>query len=484
MRNPHVYLVLTCIAWLAGSCIVRSPAPLEVSSMKGAEAAEQASVLAHDGEPGAAAGVGTISVRAGTRFQTLEGFGAATAWYMDRITGVTPDDLYEFLFPELGIDIIRFRNRFERGGDEDTRLAEEVEIFQRATEALGHKPRLLLSAWSPPGTLKASGKERCASEPDCTLKKVNGRFSYDEYADWWIRSLKHYHELGLTPDYVSMQNEPNFIPPDWEGCKFAPTETNEFPGYGEALARIHRRLGELSFKPKILGPETLGVHYQQTEKYLAGLNESHLYGVAHHLYEKGSDGVWDWRTPGPDSYLDRMQGVRAATALPIFQTEFNTDDDQGTDGGLETAWLIHHTMTGEGAVAFLYWDLIWPSKGLVSMRGRTPSPRDQYYSLKHFARYTDPGDRRVDAVSDTPGLLASAYLAADETRVTIVLLNTTDRVLDAGLSLQDFAAKSSAVFQTVFRPGKSKRWAAMGSLPPGELTRMPARSVVTIVIQR
>lgn len=416
--------------------------------------------------------------------QTLEGFGAAVAWYQDRIIGSTPEDLYEFLFPELGLDILRYRNRFQREGEEDSNLAAEIEIYQRATQALGYAPLLMLTSWSPPASLKMSGKEKCRGEKECTLAKKNGKFVYDEFADWWLRSLKHYHSKGLTPHYVSMQNEPSFIPPDWEGCKFEPEETAEYPGYDKALEKFAGRLAELDFAPKVLGPETLGIHYDRTQKFLAALDESLLYGVAHHLYEMGNDGVWDWRDPGPESYVDEMRAIAALTKKPIFQTEFNTDDDKGIDGGFETAWLIHATMVDEGAAAFIYWDLIWPEKGLVSMRGKTPTPRDQYYALRHFARFTDPGYVRVDTRSDQSGLLASAYLSPKKDRITLVVLNTTEGVIDVALDSGEFSADESQAFRTIFRPGKSKRWEELGSLPENAGVSLPARSMATVVFDR
>lgn len=484
MRIVTQCFALTPFALLFSACIGVYGQTPEIASMKDAEAEERAGSGSVDASLGASSGTGHVNVNVGRRYQKLEGFGAATAWYMDLIVGPTTEDLYEFLFPELGLDILRFRNRFERVGEENANLKEEVEIFKRATEALGHPPKLMLSAWSPSGSLKANGKEKCTGEADCTLKKVDGNFVYDEYADWWIRSLTHYQGLGLTPDYVSMQNEPSFVPPDWEGCKFEPTETDKYPGYGTALAKLHARLGELSFKPRVLGPETLGIHYERTQNYLKGLDQSQLDGVAHHLYEKGGDDVWDWRDPGPQSYVDEMLGVAAATRLPLYQTEFNTDDDRGVDGGFETAWLIHSTMAEEGAVAFLYWDLIWPSKGLVSMKGRTPTPRDHYYAMKHFARFTDPGYERVSTGSNAEGLLASAYVAPNEKRLTVVLLNTTNGVLDVALTLEMYESKKSAMYQTVFRPGKSKRWEELGALGSENVLKMPARSVTTVVFER
>src|SRR5690606_14054118 len=191
---------------------------------------------------------------------------------------------------------------------------------------------------------------------------------------------------------VSIQNEPSFIPPDWEGCKFEPRQTDRYPGYAEALTAVHSKMAALDDPPKLLGPEVLGVHYERVQKYAAAMDLGLVHGIAHHLYERGQDDIWDWRHPGPDSYADEMRAVKSSFNKPLFSTEFNTDEDEGIEGGFETAWLMHHSLVTESVVAFLYWDLIWvDNKGLVTMKGRSPNPRDHYYSVRHFARYTDPG---------------------------------------------------------------------------------------------
>jgi glucuronoarabinoxylan endo-1,4-beta-xylanase len=423
-----------------------------------------------------------VEVLLGERHQVLEGFGAAVAWHIDRMLGVTPEGLYEFLFPELGLDILRFRNRFDRSDASDGRLAQEQEIMRRATEALGRKPKLLLSSWSPPARLKASGVERCKNGVDCTLKKQNGRFMYQEFAEYWLSSVEHYRSLDLAPDYVSIQNEPDFIPPDWEGCKFEPTESADYPGYGTALAAVHAKFAQLRSRPKLLGPEVLGVHYQRVQKYMAGLDATLLDGVAHHIYEKGEDPMWDWREPGPDSFIDELSAVGALTDKPLYQTEFSTNEDRGVDGGFETAWLVHHSLVHEGTAAFLYWDLVWDgAAGLVGMVGREAKPRDQYYAIRHFARYTDPGHMRVATRSSEATLLASGYVSPDERRLTVVVLNTSARSADIEFE-PGFAAVKSAVYRTSFRPGRSRRWEELGAVK-GAL-RMPARSVATVVFDR
>jgi glucuronoarabinoxylan endo-1,4-beta-xylanase len=474
----HLTPILCAVSLLAGACI-RRPAPVAGPI----SATQTASAL--------------LKILPSERHQSIEGFGASLAWYQDRLVPNPPPGIYQTLFPDLGLDILRLRNRYQRiTKPEDGNIAQDVEILQKATQALGHRPKIMLSAWSPPALLKANGKEDCAGERDCTLAKENGHFVYEKFADFWRDSLVHYASLGIVPDWVSIENEPSFIPPSWEGCKFEPSETNEYPGYDKALAAVHAKLAGLPNPPKMLGPEVLGIHNGLLQKYVKAMNVDLVSGIAHHLYEKGSDNIWDWKDPGPDSFIDEMQAAAQVTDKPLFQTEFQTDDDHGYLGGFETAWLIHNSLVEEGVVAFLYWDLIWgDGGGLVSMERNGPRLRDQYYSLRHYARYTDPGDVRVGSKSDKPEVRASAFLSPKGDRLTVIVLNTGKLAIDVRVDSGDFAVTSSAAFRTVYlsvagestgptrSPPTSETWTSLGELPASRVVPLPARAIATIVLQ-
>jgi glucuronoarabinoxylan endo-1,4-beta-xylanase len=184
------------------------------------------------------------------------------------------------------------------------------------------------------------------------------------------------------------------------------------------------------------------------------------------------------------------------TDKPLFQTEFQTDDDHGYLGGFETAWLIHNSLVEEGVVAFLYWDLIWgDGGGLVSMERKGPRPRDQYYSLRHYARYTDPGDVRVGTKSDKPEVRASAFLSAKGDRLTVIVLNTGKLPAEVRVDSGGFDVTNSAVFRTVYlsipgaaigpghSPPTSETWTPLGELPANHVVPLPARSIATVVLQ-
>jgi glucuronoarabinoxylan endo-1,4-beta-xylanase len=428
-----------------------------------------------------------VTIAPGERHQTLEGFGASVAWHLETITAGAPPGIYQVLFPELGLDILRLRNRYGRSKPEDGDLGQEVEILRRGTAALGHPPKILLSSWSPPAALKADGHEDCHDNRDCTLAKEHGRFVYDKLARYWADSLRHYAELGIVPDYITIENEPSFIPPAWEGCKFEPSETADYPGFDRALEAVHDAIARVSLprRPLLLAPEVLGIHWGVLQKYLAALNQSLVDGVAHHLYEKGPDGIWDWRAPGPDSFADPMRAAAAATRKPLYQTEFQTDDDRGIDGGLETAWLIHLSLVDEGVVAFLYWNLVWTDQGgLVSINRGRYQIRDQYYAVKHYARFTDPGDVRVGARSSAPAIRASAFVSPAGDRLTIVVLNTGAVSAELRIEPGGFSFARAAGYLTIFRPGASEVWKQLGALDLGRTLALPSRSIATFVLTR
>jgi len=92
---------------------------------------------------------GPGDVGASERHQTLEGFGASLAWHSTRSSATRRLESTTRSSPTR-LDILRLRNRYQRSKREDGDLSQEVEILRRATEALGHPPKIMLSSWSPP----------------------------------------------------------------------------------------------------------------------------------------------------------------------------------------------------------------------------------------------------------------------------------------------------------------------------------------------
>ena len=241
-----------------------------------------------------------------------------------------------------------------------------------------------MSSWTPPAYLKSNGVTRPpfgsgSSVPAGTLVQSGGAYAYADFGDWWARSLQAYAAVGVVPDWVSIQNEPDFFTNQWETCVFGPTEgaTVEgiaVAGYGQALDAVSGAIqaAALASPPVLLGPETTGFKGNIVQQYLDGLDPSELGGIAHHLYGNTGD------NPAPDTFNASMLDIGrsgAAEGLPNFMTEYSPNAPTMFD----TAWLINNALTVENASAYIYWELVWststPPTGLVTIASPSPARR-------------------------------------------------------------------------------------------------------------
>jgi glucuronoarabinoxylan endo-1,4-beta-xylanase len=437
----------------------------------------------------------SVAVNTAVTHQTLIGFGAATAFQANLLAGRT-DDIFQVLFVDSGLDILRlgnwYQNQYGQTTDPTTPFGDDnaVQIVQKATAARGGTPpKILMSSWTPPAYLKSNGVTRPpfgsgASVPAGTLLQKNGAYAYADFGDWWARSLQAYAAAGVVPDWISIQNEPDFYTPYWETCVFGATEgatVGGIPaaGYGQALDAVAGAIASagLAAPPVVLGPEPTGFNDDNVQHYLNGLDTSKLGGIAHHMYGSTSD------NPAPDSFEGAMRdlaGSGQAEGLPTFMTEYQPNAPTMFD----TAWLINNALTVENVSVYLWWELVWsnqtPQTGLVAIAGGSPTAaytiNDLYYALKHFARWTDPGWIRVDANSSVSSLRASAFVSPDGSSLTLVLLNTDSKDHLVSVDPGGFAFGTLGVYRS---SGDGERTTPVTPETDGSIT-LPSRGIATV----
>ena len=428
----------------------------------------------------------TVTVDVTERHQTLVGFGGAVAFYTNFLSPRS-DDIFKVLFVDMGIDILRIANWYQNqtasGTTPDTGFTDtaSVAIVQKATAAMGHPPKILMSSWSPPAYLKSNALTKGSRG---TLLRTAGTYDYAQFADWWVRSIAAYTAEGVVPDYISIQNEPDFFNAGWETCQLDTAEDATNAGYGRALDDVAAAIAgsTLGTKPKLVGPENSGAN-NGVQRYLNNMSPASFDVVAHHLYNGGMAG----NDPAPDSFATAMTNVANAASnaggKPIFMTEFAPQ----APSLLNTAWMIQDALTTEGVSAYIYWGLIWappsagaPPAGLVTIAGADPSSpytiNDTYYAMKHFARWTDPEWVRVGAASSVDAVRSSAFVSPDGASLTVVLLNTdsVEHVVSVG-TVATFA--STTVYRT---SGAEERAAAVPYGP--DAIPLPASSIATLVL--
>ncbi|MBN2194195.1 MAG: hypothetical protein JW751_15365 [Polyangiaceae bacterium] len=425
-----------------------------------------------------------VTVDPSVRHQTLVGLGAGTVWLTDEIANhPAASALFDAMFAESGLDAVRLFNRYDDYGTSD--LSTSVAIMSAATERLGAPPTLLLTSTSPPAALKANGSELCSGNPDtCTLAKLaDGSFDYAGFAEHWRAVVEAYAAAGIEPDYISIQNDPEWLPPaerEVDACRFLATEGTatvavdgtevevEYSGYRNALAAVKEALAELPTPPLTTGPDTRTV--EGALSFAAGEELAGIDVIAHHLYETEPSAVD--RDP-----LLALNDVGQRTDRPIFQTEAQAE-------GLGTAILLYEAMNTLGASMYLQNDFaasallgIPNPTALIALTETGFDLQDPYHAMRHFARDTDSGWVRIDAESEPGSVLATAWSSPGADAMTVVLVNPSATAAVVEIVF-DEAPSSARVSRTVF-PGV-ERSQDLGALPPNGAVAVPGESVVTV----
>lgn len=416
---------------------------------------------------------------------SLTGFGAAVGYAEDELAVASRDPVQEqALFAELGLDVLRLRNRYGDVGPSG--LSAAGEVVAAAARSLGHTPLLMLSSWSPPAELKQNGMTFCRGETtSCTLRTLpDGQFDYAGFAGYWRDSLEAYAGAGVRPDYIGIQNNPDWVPPAgslFEACKLLPSEGTlevpfgdstvmaRYPGYDRAFEAVEQAIAGLPERPRIAAPELSGT--RGTEAYLQRLDVTRIHAIAHHFYGEDPERV-DLRS------LEALKELERTTALPLFQSEMQAD-------GYGTALLIHHALVTEGASMYLQTALAGPRSGplanplaLLGLEDGQVVPQDPYFAMRHYARFTDAGFKRVEASSNAPDVLPSAWLSPDEQTLVVVLINASPVPHVVGLDLVASEHRLTEVVRTVF--GGAERFVSLGA---GELAHglpLPAHAIATL----
>lgn len=437
----------------------------------------------------------SITVDPSALKQEVVGFGGGSVYYQSWITNLPAKDqeaLFDTAFTGLNLSLLRIGNWLQ---DESNDLTDDINIVKAAQKRLGSRLKIEMSSWSAPANLKPSGSvngQDGHSKSDKTLKKANGdkygAFAYTDFASWWKRSLETYAAAGIVPDYISLQNEPD-MEATYEETLFEPTETNEIAGYKEALNAVY---DAVKGKTKILGPEPLGIGYDNFEKYAGKLDNSKLDGYAYHLYHAGDGNDNSGNNYlNPENFRTPMKKIADGYGTkPIIMTEFcpmldepREQDMLGlahmmqigfTDGKLGgyIAWQLFWGYHGQmiGVCPGAGWDLDGSNRYVCESAGFKIFP--EYHAMRHYSKFVNPGWKVIDSKSDAQNLHTVAFRSANGDSITVVAINKAS-ASDLTISIDGY--KPIYAVQSVEGGDKSK------VITAGTSVAAPEKSITTVV---
>jgi hypothetical protein len=111
----------------------------------------------------------TGQIDTSVRYQKLEGFGAANVWSGSTLVSLGNYDpnIYDVLFGDLGLDILRLRNSYGYTASYNY-INNCQHTITNARARTGRPLKILISSWSPQASLKSNGR----TDQGVTLKKM------------------------------------------------------------------------------------------------------------------------------------------------------------------------------------------------------------------------------------------------------------------------------------------------------------------------
>jgi len=379
----------------------------------------------------------TITVDENTQFQQMEGFGASftdsSAWLVyNKLNAAQRNTLMTNLFsPTNGIGLGLLRQPLGASdfstvgnysyddmpaGQTDPNLTnfsidhDNAYIIPVLKQALQLNPALKIigTPWSPPGWMKTTGS------------MIGGNLKPEAFAplaNYFVKYLQAYQAQGVPVNYLTVQNEPLYIPPGYPGMGMSASEQAGFirNNLGPALAASHLNTKLLAYDHNWDQP-----NYPETVLADAAAAQ-YVSGVAWHWY--GGD-------VGAQSTVHNDYPAKDA-----FITEASGGTWQGGDAnGFRDALSLVINGSRNWARGVVLWNMALdmnngPTNGGCSTcRGVVTIDQSSgnvtynvdYYALGHASKFLKPGAYRIGSNTFGSNIEDVAFKNPDGSKVLIV----------------------------------------------------------------
>ena len=388
----------------------------------------------------------TINVNENITYQQMDGFGASltdsSAWLIqNKLSTAARDTLMTNLFDKtngIGISLLRqtigacdySRNIYSYddmpSGQTDDNLTNFsidhdneyiVPLLEQALQK-NSSIKIMASPWSPPGWMKSSGS---------MIGGTLNTSAYNAYANYFVKYINAYKALGLPIYAVTVQNEPEYVPPNYPGMLMSASEQANF---------IKNNLGP-TFKANNISTKIIAYdhNFNHPEYPLSVLGDSganpYVAGTAWHLYAgsqeamttvhnayptkdnwftEGSGGSWAGDGSWHDSFNEHMAKAIRVTrnwSKSVVWWNMALDENNGPS--------VLDKSTCYGVVT------VNQTTGEVSYNA-------DYYTLGQFSKFVDSGAYRIESNSFENDIEDVAFKNPDGSKVLVVNnINTVDK---------------------------------------------------------
>ena len=465
-----------------------------------------------------------ITLDAGVKYQTMEGFGMSAAWTFQEIGGddAASEELAGLLYGEDGmkLDTLRYNigagtNEIDHGYDQ-TRSAESFFVAGKYTSkasfsdpenydftrdsaamnaffkclATGNIKTVVLFANSPHYLLTANGKGNGTDIYENNLPEEN----YGAFSDYMIIIADFFREelskMENPPQiYISPVNEPQW---KWggsgatqEGCHFDPEPLAKFYDVFYTKLKAYNSEKGANIKPDFFESGDYRLSSIGRTKFKKYINEfkkysffSELEHISVHSYNVNNNKSKKRKF---SRYADKN-----LDGLSIHMSEYcimRGGLDFGMDTGIETAGVIMKDLNLINATQWCWWlgasngnyedGLVYYKKENGKFKFFTTK---RYYTLSQFTRFISSGDRRIKArTNDKNGLDGMEICAFEKSDGQTVVILINHRGRDRKVKLPSGYTLTGATVTDSGRDAQSV---------PVQNFKIPANSVITLEFKK
>jgi glucuronoarabinoxylan endo-1,4-beta-xylanase len=402
-----------------------------------------------------------ITVNSATKYQTIDGFGAAVSIWGSAWSTAETQTLVGLGANQFGLSIVR-TGISPVSGEWPT----QVNALKTA-KSYGSGVKILASPWTAPAAWKTNNSRTNGG-------KLKTDY-YDDYAGHLNSFVQYMRNQGVTIDVTSVQNEPDWHP-DYDSMDWNGTELRNFV----------RDQGANVQNTKLMVAEAVNLNYSYTDPTLndaaarnnIGYIGGHLYGTEtagrltqYPLAAQHNKPVWmtEWNLHAADGSGSNIWGDPSNLAV---WNETLDDIIRTVHRSMESNWSAYIWWYGKRFYSFI-------GDGEAAYGTTAGAPLKRGYAFSQYAKYVRPGYQRVALTKSSKAspLEVTAYQGGG--KLTLVILNRSANAVNNAV----IQAPQNVTTAQHYLTSQNANAASQPTTVNGAqaTVNLPARSISTIV---
>jgi len=420
-----------------------------------------------------------ININGAVEYQVIDGFGGSESWRLPKTSS-----MYSTLFDDLGASILRFQmfayteSLPDQLGDEardndnndpfaidwnnvSTGVIDSFTPLIKAANSGG--VTVIATTWSPPAWMKQSNLVEDSSDFIAGYE--------DEVVEFIIIWLKGLEQRGAYVDYVTIQNEPDNLPP-WPGCKYTSSQIVDI------VKRLGARIQQENLSTKVYATDTTHLGSTLTNYFGAICNDS----VAKNYVDFLATHPYGTEFYPVDNAIPNWTSAANFTnncGKNLWQTEFAGKGNESTwTHAFEQIQHLHNALFYGQVNAWLTYEL-YDNRDIGHGTIDAGGPHPKFYTLKQYYKYVRPGAIRIDTQSGDNDVLVTSFKHNSDNTVTIVAINRKTSAESVGFNFSNISGLSNL---DVIRTSATENSVNLGQVAVSNNSftyNLPAESVTT-----